>query len=195
MLHGIFHKYLRIMLAAIALAANSCAWLPRPLIADGIRQPLPIQGVFADNLAVTQSVILAGRGKEQKFLLQTEVTPHSLIMVAMTGFGQKLFELIYIRNELIIHNTPFLPERGLAEALFTDFQLIYWPAEPLQSRLAESSITLREPGETQRIFHKADKIILEILYNPGRGIEHDVAYRNFEKNYSLQIDTLSAVHR
>jgi hypothetical protein len=186
-----------IFAALIVLSINGCSWLiptaATHTVIDGKAQyPLLSSAVFPNSMSVTQSVtILSGKDK-QTFLLQTEVDPNSLTMVAMTGFGQKLFELQYIQNRLIINKTPFLPAALVPETLFADFQLMYWPSEPLHNMLANSHIKLLEPSvlPQQRVFQQAGATIIEILYHPRRGIENTVTYKNLEHNYSIQVDVL-----
>jgi hypothetical protein len=145
-----------------ALLASACSSLPHGITIPGApRYSLLPSAVFTNSLSVTQSVTISG-GNNQQFLLQTETGPEGLNMVALTGFGQKLFELQYLQDRLSVNKTPFLPDSLVPESLFADFQLSYWPRERLQDLFANTPITFTETDAQpqRRIFRQGDTVVI-----------------------------------
>lgn len=191
---------IRVIFAILpALLAVACSSPPPRaiVIPDAGSYELLPSAVFARSMAITQSVTISGKNPQQ-FLLQTEVEPEGLSMVGLTGFGQKLFELQYVRNTLNVKKTPFLPGSLVPEKLLADFQLIYWPAALLRQLFRDSSIelleTVSEQGQ-QRLLRQGTATLVEILYQPSPGIEHGLVYRNPRQGYTMHIEVLSTVTR
>jgi hypothetical protein len=180
-----------------ALLANACSSLPHGIAIPGAAPyPLLPSAVFTSSLSVTQSVTISG-GNNQQFLLQTETGPEGLDMVALTGFGQKLFELQYRQDRLSVTKTPFMPDSLVPESLFADLQLSWWPRELLHDLFANTPIVFTETGTQpqRRIFRQGDAAVIEILYSPTPGIQSNLVYRDLRRGYTMQIDVLSAVPR
>ncbi|HEX5055464.1 MAG TPA: DUF3261 domain-containing protein [Gammaproteobacteria bacterium] len=179
------------ILGFLALLATACASMPPGITVPGAgRHPLLPSAVFPRDISVTQSVAISGRYNE-RFLLQTEVSPAGLSMVGLTGFGQKLFELEYQGDVLTVHPTPFLPGSLVPEKLLADFQLIYWPGVQLHELLMGTGVEMLETA-SQRRLRRGDSTIIDIAYSPARAIENSLVYRNLEEGYDMRIEVLSA---
>jgi hypothetical protein len=175
------------------LLAAACSTVPHWAAIPGAGTCLPLpSAIFSRETSVTQHVTIRGKTSWQ-FLLQTEVDPTGLRMAGLTAFGQKLFELQYIDNTLTVNKTPFLPDALVPEKLFADFQLIYWPDRLLRDQCERTNIEILETASEQgqqRQFRHAGTLIVDILYNPARGIESGVLYRDLRQGYTMRIATL-----
>lgn len=178
---------------AVLLLAQGCSWLPRSSDYAVFTRNMPASGVFSQSVSLVQEILITEENGGQRFISQTEFTPFGISMVALTGFGQKLFELQYSTNELTVKRTPFLPKSLSPERVFSDMQMIYWPLSALRDAFPDSNIRVQDIPATpaKRIFESDEGLLIEISYQPEMAVDSTVSYTNLHAHYTMEITTIS----
>lgn len=178
---------------AVLLLAQGCSWVhPRSEFA-ALTGKMPVSGVFSQSVSLVQEVLITEEDGSQRFISQTEFTPLGISMVALTGFGQKLFELQYGGEGLAVKRTPFMPKSLNPERIFSDMQMIYWPLNVLRSAFLDSNIRVQDTSATpsRRTFESDGGLLVEILYRPETAADDTVSYTNLHSHYTMKIMTIS----
>lgn len=181
-------RYTAVFLFASILHGCASGTGGRIMIADDVRYPALSSAALVEELSITRNIVIHRDATSEQFLLQMETGKDRLAVVAMTGFGQKLFQLQYVQERLTIDTVPFSRLSLTPEELFADLQLIYWPAEELRKLFAGPRVVFSETHNpyTRTIVLDGEPAI-EIRYSKESFIDSDIFFRRLNRGYEIRI--------
>lgn len=120
-----------------------------------------------------------------------EVTPHSVRMVGLTPFGQRLITLVWDGQQLQQERAAYLPQTVQGERILSDVQLMYWPAPALRAVLPPGW-RVEQEGGVRRVFDAERSLIKISCATPdpwqGRCVFEHLVY-GYRLTLDSQLDT------
>jgi len=139
----------------------------------------------------TQQVKISSRQGDFEFISQLEVRRGSLVMVAMTPIGQKLFQIQYQDQQ--IHFDSFgMPVDFDPAYLLSDIGLIYSRADAISECLHQtgSALQIVSASDRRREFkNQQQSITIDYLSRNQSGLEK-IQYSNTWLDYLINIHSL-----
>ena len=181
----------------IAALLSSCA-VPRPNPSQAPKihtagnqwVQLPQPAALALNISATQILTANAKGKTYTTQVAAEVTPKRITLVALGGWGGRLFSINYDGKTISSKSLP-IKNAGIGiQQTLADFIFTYAPPSVLTQMLATTNIKLTLQPQ-QRIFSIHGKPVIKIHYqytNPWKG---NVVLQNFSKHYTIHITTIT----
>jgi len=153
-----------------------------------LRPPLPETG---DTRPISQLVTVTYAGDSATLPFYIELSPESLVMTAIAGWGGPLFSVRYDGKQISVV-PPQVVIPGLEpEYVLADFMLTYWPLSALAPTLSRQGITIKDE-ELLRTVKSHDGVLIEIRYSQKERWQSEVSLSQRELNYQISITPVPA---
>lgn len=160
-------------------------------VAQNARSPLENRLLPPDALGASIRVVQQWRilfGSKSWLLLNVlDVTPHSLTLVGLSGFGHRVITLQYNGVDLHEEHYPRVPEELEGSEILRELQLIYWPKEAVLQVLPRGW-HIEESG-AERTVMNADEAVVRIRCEGEHRWQGHCEYEDRRSGYRLIIDS------
>lgn len=184
-----------ILALCLLFGLTSCASFQPYLFCDvHLDTQLPIlhPAAFGEHLISNQQVTITSTDHKFEFLAQLEVDKDRLVLVALTPIGQKLFQIIYRKQDLKFERFG-IPDAFDPAFLLADISLIYGDERILDRCYSQTSLPHPEIEITKQqravIYPEGNKI--SIIYSRNDRWASDIVFTNSIRSYKIEIKSLS----
>lgn len=124
------------------------------------------------------------------FDIITQMTPHRLKIIGLTGFGIRIFTIEYDGKKITFEQVDSSKnsQRILPQYIIADMQLIYYPLAEIKKNF-HGKVEIKE-SKNQRIFYRNNHPIIRIDYGSGPTLKREIHYHNLLRNYHYTIRNL-----
>lgn len=159
-------------------------------IAPDLRFAVPAPSELGYGVTVEQLVTARFGGETQVFQAHLAVSPERLTMIALDGFGRRVFTLSAGDAGMALDRAPAVPA-GLSGAnILADVAIVYWPEAAVRRALYGSAAVL-ESGDRWRAILVDRREVIRVSYDapPGSGWASIAHYRNNAFGYELDLQS------
>ncbi|WKE63991.1 DUF3261 domain-containing protein [Gallaecimonas kandeliae] len=156
---------------------------PRAVLAKDVEWTLPSLG-WVQAASVRQQQVVAWHGKDRWQLVgELQLAPGQVGLVALSGFGNFLFQVGYDGRQLTEKRSPLVPASAKPGQLLSDLLLALMPKAALAKSLEGTGLELEEKQGVRTLSMKG-KLLIRIHYNPqGFRFEQLALGYGFEVTY------------
>ncbi len=135
------------------------------------------------SMQMQQQLLVTAGGRSQALDVVLEVDPQEL-RLAVLGLNQTVLRLTWDGRVLEQTRASWLPELVRGEAILSDLQLVWWPAEVVRAVLP-AGWTLESSATQRRLLWQGQEVV-NVAY---RDTQH-VDLLNHPLGYQIQIDSV-----
>jgi hypothetical protein len=115
-----------------------------------------------------------------------------LKVIGVTATGQRLFTVGWDGKSVTAEKSALIPDRVDPRRVLADVQLALWPLAALQEALRKQDLEVSEPFAGVRRLRRGSDLVAEVHYAAADPWASRLWLVNFELDYSLTIDTITA---
>jgi hypothetical protein len=178
---------------AVALAGlfAACASTPEHDSGPGATYWPPLApATLGAERAANQRLRAAFGDQEVSLDCVVKVSAGHLTVIGLVPGGPRMFSVDYDGEHVAAQESAEIPEDLRPQLLLNDLQLTLWPLPALQSALDHSRWTVTEPDARTRRLARDRKLIAEVHYASADPWTGRAWLVNFERGYSITIDSL-----
>jgi hypothetical protein len=132
----------------------------------------------------------AAYGKEEISLdCVVNVDAEHLTVIGLLPSGPRVFTVGYDGRQVSMEKSRNIPETLHPELLLNDLQLAFWPRDALQAALEKTPWRVTEPDPRTRRLTRNSRLVSEVHYATADPWTGRVWLVNFERGYSITIDS------
>jgi hypothetical protein len=157
---------------------------PRVYLTDTRTVEVLPPAALGGELEAYQQIEGSFRGETYYLDAYVQADREHFVMAAFNSFGTRVFEMEQAGGTLRFSST-IVPGNMKAEYILEDFQLCFFPSEPLRRSLESAGLSFveRQEGEERvRTVSGDGRLIIEIRTTPGQ-----VSYRNLLRGYQYVV--------
>jgi hypothetical protein len=130
------------------------------------------------------------RAVTMRTAIQLDAT--GLKVVGITANGQRLFTVSWDGKSVTAEKSALVPDSVDPRRVLADVQLALWPIAALQETQRNQDLEVSEPFAGVRRLRRGPDLIAEVHYTAGDPWTSRIWLVNFELDYSMTIDTITA---
>ncbi len=187
------HSRFSPLMVMLSLFSSSCAHAPaKPEeVAPGSTWKLLPPSTLGADRQVNQRLRAAYGERDMSLDCVVTVNPERLTVIGLVPGGPRMFTIDYDGREVNAQRGAGVPEGLEPELLLNDLQLTLWPLPALQQALEHSNWAVSEPDPRTRRLKRDGKLVAEVHYATSDPWSGRAWLVNFQRGYSITIDSQS----
>lgn len=151
---------------------------------------MPLAHPVGPSKRIVLQIAVNGLGQPNIMLCVLEMDAQHVAMAGLSNEGLSLFNLSYDGKTIQLDKSPLMADSLAPEAIMADLQLIYWPIEALNKRLAPQW-RLESDKNHRYLYYKDDRKVAVNYLSASSTWAEVVDLVNHQYDYNLHITTLN----
>jgi hypothetical protein len=179
-----------IWLAVVAPLAGGCAHSMRRTASSTPPALAAPDALSPRNASQVIHAAYGARAMTMRTAIQLDAA--GLKVVGVTATGQRLFTVGWDGKSVTAEKSALVPDNVDPKRVLADVQLALWPLAALQETLRNQDLEVSEPFAGVRRLRRGSDLVAEVHYAAADPWASRLWLVNFELDYSLTIDTITA---